>query len=85
MSCIAMLLLSSREAGVVERVQGANTSNGGVRVDVGMKEYIACDAVCLVITGMISIPSLSSLSLWVYREMGFWIIGNKYATVSPNT
>lgn len=40
----------------------ANASNGEVRVDnVGMKKYIACDAVCLVITwnDIDSIPLLS--------------------------
>jgi hypothetical protein len=34
---------------------------------VDMKEYIACDAVCLVITWN-DIDSIPLLSPWVYRE-----------------
>ena len=52
----------SSEVGVEGRKRITNTSNDGVRVDdVGMKKYIACDAVCLVITrdDIDSIPLLS--------------------------
>ena len=52
----------SKEAEAEGRKRVTNTSKSGVRVDdVGMKEYIACDAVCLVITrnDIDSIPLLS--------------------------
>jgi hypothetical protein len=60
----------SSEVGVEGRKRRVNTSKSGVRVDdVGMKEYIACDAVCLVITRN-DIDSIPLLSPWVYREIG---------------
>lgn len=66
----------SSEVGVEERKRIANTSNSGVRVDdVVMKEYIACDAVCLVITrnDIDSIPLLSlSLGISRNRYLDYW-------------